>query len=115
MRRSKNTPPENEDDKRNLRHLCSDPKHADINAKLVRNKPSIRMQKSSINNKMKDSKCKKDRDLEIDNMIENLHKPRIAEQFRIRKLVEDQFLKINEQVQKEIQENLAEMKVPKER
>ena len=73
------------------------------------------MQQRSVNNNMKDSKYKKDRDLEIDNMIENLHKPRIAEQFRIRKLVEDQFFKINEQVQKEIQENLVEMKVSKER
>ena len=73
------------------------------------------MQQRSVNNNMKDSKYKKDRDLEIDNMIENLHKPMIAEQFRIRKLVEDQFFKINEQVQKEIQENLVEMKVSKER
>ena len=50
------------------------------------------------------------RNLEVDKMILNLNQPRVAEQFRIRKLVEDQFSKIEEQVQKEIADNLQKKK-----
>ena len=38
------------------------------------------------------------RDARVDGMIEKLNEPRVAEQFRIWKVVEDQFLKIDEQV-----------------
>ena len=38
------------------------------------------------------------RNLEVDHMIANLSRPRVAEQFRLWKIVEDQFLKIDEQV-----------------
>ena len=57
----------------------------------------------------------KRRNLEVENMILNLHKPRFAEQFRIRKLVEDQLSKIDEQVHQEIKENSLKKIPPKER